>query len=245
MRTILVVQGKGGGPKTASVRNLAVAAAVAGRRVGTLDTDPQGTADPLARPAPGRRRPDPPRTAPAGRGDGAADSERPRPAGDRHPDRGGEFPPGDRPAVRLRRSGAGARPPRPGGSGQHAGHAALPARPAPADASLLPRRWVVERTIAWLNRNRHLARDFEATLESALAWLMIASVELLSRRLARTSATQPMWSRTLRRPSKPRSCVSKLSTRPGGRWVLVRAPNIWSRWHARIASRAIEWRISK
>lgn len=50
---------------------------------------------------------------------------------------------------------------------------------------LLPRRWVVERTIAWLNRNRRLAKDFEASLESALAWLMIASVKLLSRRLAR------------------------------------------------------------
>jgi len=54
---------------------------------------------------------------------------------------------------------------------------------------LLPRRWVVERTIAWLNRNRRLAKDFEATLESALAWLMIASVKLLSRRITRTSAT--------------------------------------------------------
>jgi transposase len=32
---------------------------------------------------------------------------------------------------------------------------------------LLPRRWVVERTIAWLNRNRRLAKDFEATIESA------------------------------------------------------------------------------
>jgi transposase len=50
---------------------------------------------------------------------------------------------------------------------------------------LLPRRWVVERTIAWLNRNRRLAKDFEATIESALAWLIIASVKLLSRRLAR------------------------------------------------------------
>ena len=49
----------------------------------------------------------------------------------------------------------------------------------------LPRRWVVERTIAWLNRNRRLAKDFEATLESAQAWLFIASVKLLSRRLAR------------------------------------------------------------
>jgi transposase len=50
---------------------------------------------------------------------------------------------------------------------------------------LLPRRWVVERTIAWLNRNRRLAKDFEASLESAHAWLMIASVKLLSRRIAR------------------------------------------------------------
>jgi transposase len=49
----------------------------------------------------------------------------------------------------------------------------------------LPRRWVVERTIAWLNRNRRLAKDFEATVESAQAWLFIASVKLLARRLAR------------------------------------------------------------
>ena len=50
---------------------------------------------------------------------------------------------------------------------------------------LLPRRWVVERTLAWLNRNRRLAKDFEATIASATAWLMIASVKLLTRRLAR------------------------------------------------------------
>lgn len=49
----------------------------------------------------------------------------------------------------------------------------------------LPRRWVIERTIAWLNRNRRLAKDFEATIESAETWLMIASVKMLSRRLAR------------------------------------------------------------
>lgn len=49
---------------------------------------------------------------------------------------------------------------------------------------LLPRRWVVERTLAWLNRNRRLAKDFEATVESAVTWLYIASVKLLSRRLA-------------------------------------------------------------
>ena len=58
-------------------------------------------------------------------------------------------------------------------------------RRAEAGFVLLPRLWVVERSIAWLNRNRRLAKDFEATLESAGAWLLIASVKLLSRRLAR------------------------------------------------------------
>lgn len=50
---------------------------------------------------------------------------------------------------------------------------------------LLPRRWVVERTIAWINRNRRLAKDVEATIESAVAWVMVVSVKLLTRRLAR------------------------------------------------------------
>jgi len=55
-----------------------------------------------------------------------------------------------------------------------------------ADAAgfqLLPRRWVVERTLAWLNRNRRLAKDFEASIASAKAWVYIASVQLLIRRL--------------------------------------------------------------
>ena len=51
---------------------------------------------------------------------------------------------------------------------------------------LLPRRWVVERTLAWLNRNRRLAKDFEALAETAAAWLMLASGKLLTRKLART-----------------------------------------------------------
>ena len=49
---------------------------------------------------------------------------------------------------------------------------------------LLPRRWVVERTLAWLNRNRRLAKDFEVTIESAKARLMIASTKIMLRRLA-------------------------------------------------------------
>jgi transposase len=49
---------------------------------------------------------------------------------------------------------------------------------------LRPRRRVVERTFAWLNRNRRLAKDFEASIASAKAWVYIASLQLLTRRLA-------------------------------------------------------------
>jgi transposase len=48
---------------------------------------------------------------------------------------------------------------------------------------LLPRRWVVERTFAWLGRCRRLAKDFEATIESAVAWVFVAHIRRLTRRL--------------------------------------------------------------
>jgi transposase len=50
-----------------------------------------------------------------------------------------------------------------------------------------PRRWVVERFFAWICRNRRLAKDFEATIASAEAFLYTASIMLLTRRLARPS----------------------------------------------------------
>ena len=50
---------------------------------------------------------------------------------------------------------------------------------------VLPRRWVVERTFAWLGRNRRLAKDFEASAATARAWLYAASVKLLFRRIGR------------------------------------------------------------
>ena len=50
---------------------------------------------------------------------------------------------------------------------------------------LLPRRWVVERTFAWLGHCRRLAKDFEATIESAMAWVFIAHIRRLTRRLVR------------------------------------------------------------
>jgi transposase len=60
-----------------------------------------------------------------------------------------------------------------------------------AGFQLLPRRWVVERTLAWLNRNRRLAKDFEASIASAKAWVYIASVQLLTRRLALSKCNLP------------------------------------------------------
>ena len=50
---------------------------------------------------------------------------------------------------------------------------------------VLPRRWVVERTFAWLGRCRRLARDFEKTIASAEAWILVASIRMLTRRIAR------------------------------------------------------------
>lgn len=50
---------------------------------------------------------------------------------------------------------------------------------------LLPRRWVVERTFAWFGRSRRLAKDFEASIASATAWVFIANLRLLTRRLAK------------------------------------------------------------
>lgn len=49
---------------------------------------------------------------------------------------------------------------------------------------VLPRRWVVERTFAWLGRCRRLAKDWERSIESSTAWANIASIRVMIRRLA-------------------------------------------------------------
>ena len=48
---------------------------------------------------------------------------------------------------------------------------------------VLPKRWVVERTIAWLNRCRRLAKDWECLNHNALAFLQWASIRLMARKL--------------------------------------------------------------
>lgn len=50
---------------------------------------------------------------------------------------------------------------------------------------VIARRWVVERTFAWLGRCRRLAKDWEKTIASCEAWMLIASIRVLARKIAR------------------------------------------------------------
>jgi putative transposase len=57
---------------------------------------------------------------------------------------------------------------------------------------VLPQRWKVERTIAWLGRYRRLSKDYEHLLESSETMVYIASIHLMVRRLCRvTTALKP------------------------------------------------------
>jgi putative transposase len=58
-------------------------------------------------------------------------------------------------------------------------------KPGKPDFKVAPRRWVVERTIAWLTRNRRLVMDFERVVEVSLGWVYAAMVRLMVRRLVK------------------------------------------------------------
>ena len=51
---------------------------------------------------------------------------------------------------------------------------------------IIPKRWVIERTFAWLGRNRRMSKDYEFLPETSETWIYIAMVSLLARRLALT-----------------------------------------------------------
>ena len=50
---------------------------------------------------------------------------------------------------------------------------------------ILPKRWIVERTFAWISRNRRLARDFERHASTVVAFVRLAMIRIMLRRLAR------------------------------------------------------------
>ena len=56
----------------------------------------------------------------------------------------------------------------------------------PRGFRLLPRRWVVERTFAWLSQNRRMSKDFERLCALAEAFVYVAMTRLMVRRLVRT-----------------------------------------------------------
>jgi len=49
---------------------------------------------------------------------------------------------------------------------------------------VLPKRWIVERTFAWISRNRRLARDFERYARTTIAYIRLAMIRIMVRRLA-------------------------------------------------------------
>ena len=52
---------------------------------------------------------------------------------------------------------------------------------------VLPKRWIVERTFAWISRNRRLARDFERYATTVAAFVRLAMIRLMLKRLTRPS----------------------------------------------------------
>ena len=59
----------------------------------------------------------------------------------------------------------------------------------PVGFQVLPRRWVVERTIGWLSRHRRLSKDYEALPAVEEAWIQLAMIGVMVKRLTRSYAS--------------------------------------------------------
>jgi putative transposase len=57
-------------------------------------------------------------------------------------------------------------------------------RPRKSGFKVLQWRWIVERTLGWLNRSRRLSKDFERLCETSETWVRIAMIQIMVRRLA-------------------------------------------------------------
>jgi transposase len=62
-------------------------------------------------------------------------------------------------------------------------------RPNVPRFEVLPKRWIVERTFAWISRCRRLTRDFERHIRKAVAFIRLAMIRLMLRRLAARPST--------------------------------------------------------
>ena len=100
---------------------------------------------------------------------------------------------------------------------------------------VLPRRWVVERTFGWLNRQRRLSKDYEALCETTETWIYISMTGLMLRRLAQpslfldtllgrqttsSSRKDPRWRRRIHQRirhgalrTRDRSCIGRRRTK--------------------------------
>ncbi len=54
--------------------------------------------------------------------------------------------------------------------------------------AVVPKRWIVERTLAWISRNRRLMRDYERFARTVVAFIRLAMIKIMLRRLARPTA---------------------------------------------------------
>jgi transposase len=58
-----------------------------------------------------------------------------------------------------------------------------------AGFEVLPKRWIVERTFAWISRCRRLAKDFERYARTVIAFVRLAMIRIMLRRLARNASS--------------------------------------------------------
>ena len=58
-----------------------------------------------------------------------------------------------------------------------------------AGFEVLPKRWTVERTFAYVSRNRRLARDFERYTKTVAAFVRLAMIRIMLRRLTATASS--------------------------------------------------------
>jgi putative transposase len=75
---------------------------------------------------------------------------------------------------------------------------------------VLPRRWVVERTLAWLSRYRRLSKDYEHRFEYSESWVYIASISRMLRKLYPNGSEETPYKRkaqTAKRNRMPEVCL--------------------------------------